>query len=120
MFTGYNIQVLEDITYIRFTESPSYDDVVVVLNEIANNYPYEKRLYDLSSIKFDLTYVELQNLTYHGKQLFVKPNKLAAVAPDDLAYGEMHQFSVHRDDEVCQTRYFRTEPEALQWLNENI
>jgi len=88
-----------------------------IIDEITSNYPYEKRLWDLSKIKFKFTSDEIRAISEYGKSKFPMPNKLAIIATDELVFGEMRMFEVYREQEghtaVC---VFRTEPEALEWL----
>ncbi len=110
---------LEDgITRIKFLAAPSLEQTKAIIDEIVENYPYEKRLWDMSEIKFDFTTDEIQEIAEYGKRKFVKANKLAVYATDDLAYGEMRQFAVYRHEENKATpRAFRSEKAAIEWLN---
>jgi hypothetical protein len=53
----------------------------------------------MSEIKFNFTTDEIQKIAAYGKSKFTKPNKLAIYALDDLAFGEMRQFEVYREEE---------------------
>lgn len=59
MINNYIVTVDNGITYIKFLESPSFGQIKVIIDDIAENYPYEKRLWDLSSVSFDLPVSEL-------------------------------------------------------------
>lgn len=118
MTTTHIITHEDGITKIKFLVSPSYEQAKLMIDEIAENYPYEKRLWDLSEIKFDFTTAEIQRIAEYGKLKFTKPNKLALFALDDLAFGEMRQFEVYREEEgKAFPRVFRNEQEAIKWLN---
>ena len=108
------------VTTIRFTTAPTYQDVVGIIDELVDKYPYEIRLWDLSCINFDFSMDELMAIADYGKGKFIKPNLAAFVAPDDLAYGELRAFEVFREQKSHSTaRVFRTVEEALQWIEES-
>ena len=89
-----------------------------IIDEIVQGYPYEKRLWDLSEIKFDLSLNEIKLISEYGKSKFTKTNKLAIYATNDLAFGEMRQFEVYREEEgKVIPRVFRTKQDAISWLN---
>ena len=108
----------EGITEIKFLVSPTLEQVKLIIDDIVENYPYEKRLWDLSEIQFDFTTNEIQQIAEYGKNKFTKPNKLAVFAIDDLSFGEMRQFEVYREEEgKALPRAFRNKQEAIEWLN---
>ena len=55
MENKYLIKHVNSITRIKFSKNPSYSDAREVIDDIAENFPYEKRLWDFSRIKFDFT-----------------------------------------------------------------
>jgi len=119
MLKIYLIEHVNGITRIQFSKNPTYNDAQTVIDDIAENFPYAKRLWDFSNIKFDFTIDEIKAISEYGKSKFIKPNKLAVVAPDDWAYIELHIFQAHRNQkEHSATRIFRTEQEALKWLKQ--
>ena len=80
--------------------------------------PYQKRLWDLSNIKLDLKIYEIDDIAEYGKTLFIKPGKLAIIAPDDNAYNEMRIFEAFRTLQGhTKARVYRSRSEALEWLN---
>ena len=120
MTDKYTIEHVDGITTILFSDKPTYSDAQAVIDEIAENFPYEKRLWDFSNIRFDFTIDEIKSIAKYGKTKFIKPNKLAIVAPDNWAYIELHIFQAHRQQkDLATARVFRTRREAVQWLNEN-
>ena len=119
MSKNYSIECINGITRIQFSSKPSYSEAQTIIDDIAENFPYEKRLWDLSNIKFNFTMNEIKAISAYGKSKFLKPNKLAIIAPDDLAYAEMRVFEVYREqEEHAVARAFRVEKEALEWLNQ--
>lgn len=118
MSKTHTITIEDGITRIKFLAKPTFDQVKLIIDEIAENYPYEKRLWDLSAIKFDFTTIEIRMISEYGKRIFTKPNKLAIYVTDDLAYGEMRQFEVYREEEnKLLPKVFRDEQTAIMWLN---
>lgn len=117
MTDKYKISVSNGITVTKFLTEPTYDEVKDILDIIAKKYPYEKRLYDMSDIKFNFTTKEIKDISEYGKRIFTKPNKLAIYTIDDLAFGEMRQFMVYREQDGHSTPIvFRDVDEAIQWL----
>ena len=115
MDNKYLIEHVDGITRIEFSRNPTYSDAQDV---IADNFPYEKRLWDFSRIKFDFTIEEIKSIAKYGKSKFSKANKLAIVAPDNWTYIELHIFQAHRrQKDLSETRVLlRTVPEAENWL----
>ena len=113
----YLINHENGITCVRFIQKPSYADLQRAVDDLAENYPYEFRLWDLSDVLFDLSMEDIQAIADYGKRRFTKPNKAAFVAPQDLSYGVMRAFEVYRKQDHADARVFRTREEALEWLN---
>lgn len=104
----YVIEHVDGITKIHFSKNPTYNDAKTVIDDIVDNFPYTKRLWDFSKIKFDLTIDELKSIAEYGKLKFIKPNKLAIVAPDNWAYIELHIFqAVRKQKEHSVARSFQ-------------
>jgi len=117
MSNTYIITHQDGITKIVFLVKPRLNELMLIIDVIAENYPYERRLWDLREVKFDLPTTEIQQISEYGKQKFTKPNKLALVTVDDLAFGEMRQFEVYREEEgKAVPRVFRNEEDAIRWL----
>lgn len=118
MSKNYLIDYIDGITRIKFLHKPTYDEAKMAIDDIAENFPYDKRLWNISNIHFNFTIGEIMSIAEYGKTKFTKPNKIALVASDDLAYGEMRQFEVYREQENhSETKVFRGEQEAIEWLN---
>jgi hypothetical protein len=113
----YTIQHIDGITEIRCDQAPTYNNARAIIDDIAANFPYEKRLWDFSNVDFDFTMEELRSIAEYGKMVFTQPNKVALVATKDLVFGELRAFEVYRDQvEHATARVFRTRQEALAWL----
>ena len=116
MAQKHTIEHKNGITTIRFTGRPSYIECQSAIDDIVEHYPYDLRLWDFSNIEFDLSEKEIIDIANYGKLKFVKPNKLAIVAPQDLAFGQLRAFEVYREEAHAVARVFRTKLEALEWL----
>ena len=117
MAKNYLIENINGITRVKFHSKPTFSEAKMAVNEIYENFPYEKRLWDITNINFNFTTNEIIEIANYGKSKFTKPNKIALIATDDLAYGEMRQFMVYREQEISEARVFRNKQEAIEWLN---
>ncbi|MFC1813927.1 hypothetical protein ACFL03_14680 [Thermodesulfobacteriota bacterium] len=115
MGSKYLIESKDGITTVRFSIDPGLDDICNAIDDVAENYLSELRLWDLSN-GFSLTDAHLQKLAEYGKSKFLIPSKAAVVAPQDLAFGVARVHDVYREDEFLEQRVFRTEQEARAWL----
>ena len=113
----HQITVEDGITKIKFLESPCIEEAKAIIDDLADNYPYEKRLWDMSEIIFNWTIEEIKTISEYGKYKFTRPNKLAIYAVDNVSFGEMRQFEVYREEEgKAYPRAFRDQQEAIDWL----
>jgi len=118
MPNDYIISHENGITKVKFLVQPSLDLAKQIIDEIVDKYPYDKRLWDISNVKFDFTLTEIQTIAEYGKLKFISPSKIAIFAVDDLAFGEMRQFGVYREEEgKTLPQVFRNEQDAIDWLN---
>ncbi len=117
MSRGYAIYSLSGITIIRLTKEPGMKMLKAIIDELAERELYRARLWDLSKIKFNLSYTDLQAIADYGKKKFLKPNLLAMVVGSDFAFGEIRQFMAHREEGVAAANVFHAEEEALRWLH---
>ena len=120
MSDKFNISLEGEITVIEFLAETSYNEVKTMLDDVSENYPYEKRLFDMSNIKFNFSEREIKDIAEYGKKVFIKPNILAIFTKDDLAFGEMRQFMVYREEDGHAAAFvFKDKEEAMEWLLEN-
>ena len=117
MSNDYTISHENGITKVKFFIQPTVDLAKQIIDEIVDKYPYDKRLWDISNIEFDFTLAEIKIIAEYGKLKFINPSKIALLAVDDLAFGEMRQFGVYREEDKVHTRVFRNQQEAIDWLN---
>ena len=83
MSKNYLIDYIDGITRIKFLHKPTYDEAKMAIDDIAENFPYDKRLWNISNIHFNFTIGEIMSIAEYGKTKFTKPNKIALVASDD-------------------------------------
>ena len=115
--TKFTIGRENGITLIRFSEAPTVADAEEVIDRLAKENSYHLRLWDFSRVLFAFTMDEIRAIAGYGKTKFSDKNFLAAVAPQDLAYGTLRAFEVYREEEGhSDARVFRKEQEAIEWL----
>ena len=112
----YSLETDDGITTIRFSRTPELSDLAEIIDYLAENNFYKRRLWDLRPHGLNLSPDQLQQIALYGKSKFLKPSKLAIVASEDLAYGLSRLFEAYRQEEKVLTSVFRIEPEARQWL----
>jgi len=118
MLETYVITENDGITTIKFLENPSFDIVKLIIDELAKNHSYEKRLWDMSEINFDFTTQEIKDIAAYGKQKFSNKNKMAIYTLTDLSFGEMRQFEIYREEKnKASSAVFRDKNSAIDWLN---
>jgi len=77
MSNDYTISHENDITKVQFFIQPTLDLAKQIIDEIVDKYPYDKRLWDISNIKFDFTLAEIKIIVEYGKLKFKSPSKIA-------------------------------------------
>ena len=112
---NYSVTTENGVTIIRFTKHPTLDNVFAIIDITSEDSMPCKRLWDISN-GLNLTSSELQQIAEYGKAKYLKPSKIAILATNDLAFGLAGMFKVYRGDEISQTRVFRTNDEAIDWL----
>lgn len=121
MTKSYTIEHINGITKVQFSKTPSYSEIKIAIDDIAEKFPYDKRLWDFTNTIFSFSENNLKAIAEYGKSKYIKPNKLAIVAPNDMAYDEMKIFQEYRSqDKQSEARIFKSEKEALEWLKLQI
>ena len=113
----YEILVQNGIVIIRFYSKATAKDIIELLELIAEKYPTEKRLWDLTQCDFNVSYKELSAIAEHSKGIFEGPCKIAFLTPQGFTYGQINQFRIHREDDRCQVMQFLALDDAMAWLN---
>ena len=115
MAKNYTIESKEGITIIRLIKEAGLEDLCHAIDDVANNFLSDLRLWDISC-GVNLTDTEISQLAEYGKSKFFIPSKIAIVAPKDLAFGIARMHDVYRKDDLVEQEVFRTEQEAWAWL----
>ncbi|MFQ5350627.1 MAG: hypothetical protein ACE5EG_09320, partial [Thermoanaerobaculia bacterium] len=77
----------------------------------------DRRIWYLTE-NFSFTAEEIKNIAARGRVHWPSAARVAYLAADDLTFGLLRMFEVFREQENYQTRVFREEQEALEWLQE--
>ncbi|MEE4245738.1 MAG: hypothetical protein V2I33_10020 [Kangiellaceae bacterium] len=111
------ITIEQGVSVITAIADVSYETVRETLDIVAQQFPYQRRLWDISTVHFDFNMQELMAISNHSNAIYLEPNKLAIFVTDELALAEMSQLIAFREKEgVSQTRAFKDKEQAMQWL----
>jgi len=97
---------------------PDLQDNKAVLDELAENYPQQLRLWDMRDIVIDQGQLELRDIARHAAETFTKHSRAAFVADDDLTFGTLRMFEVYSEQQTgdLHSRVFRNIEDAIGWL----
>jgi hypothetical protein len=114
----YSIYSLDGIIFVYFFNSPSIEDFFNAIDDVAICDQNRLRLWDLTcGIK--LTSAQVKAIARYAKSQFTTPSsKVAIIAPDKLTFGLFRVHDVEREDSLVEQIVFRTERDALTWLNQ--
>ena len=115
----YTIERVDGITVVTCHELPSFADTQGVIDPMARERTYHLRLWDFSGVRFGWSEADVRRIAEYGKTKFPERNRIAVVAPEDLPYGVLREFEIHREqheDAHSLVRAFRTKQEAWDWL----
>ena len=115
--TDYSIERDENITTIRLHRELTLDEVLDVVDQVAQSDVSNRRLWDLTR-NFVFTSAEIAQIAERGKTHWPSASRVAYVAADDLSFGLLRMFEVYREQENYETRVFREEQGARDWLKE--
>lgn len=116
MTKNYSIKISNGITEIRFTKVAKLSCICDAMDEVIEKYLTNFRLWDISN-GIDLNSSEAQKVGEYAKSKFLTPGWSAIIAPTDLSYGTARMEDVYREDNLVTQKVFRSEQEALDWLN---
>lgn len=117
MARNYSISSSSDTTTIRFTGTPSIDDIKFAIEDVTENSRTRKRLWIMPG-QVSLSHDELRMLAEFQKSQSFAAARVAMVAGDDLTFGLLRMYLVFRHSEGIEGRVFRTLPQAQSWLDE--
>ncbi|CAB5090000.1 hypothetical protein D3OALGA1CA_844 [Olavius algarvensis associated proteobacterium Delta 3] len=113
------IQTVDGLTTIHFSRAPTIGEAKIVIDKLADERSYHLRLWDFGDIFFNFSMDEIREIAEYGKSKFLEPNRMALVAPQDLAFGTLRAFEVYRQEDTHSIpRVFRAKAEAIDWLAE--
>ena len=118
MASKYTIESSQGITTVRFSLAPGEEVLRSAIDELADHYQNDLRLWDFSIFGLSLSNSQLEKLAEYGKRRFTNPSRVAIVASEDLTFGLSRMYEVYREEDRLQFKVFRTELEARQWLLE--
>jgi len=117
MSSKYEITFKDNILFIKLNEKLDLEGVQRLIQQLADNYDYRYRLWDLSTFNADFTLSELRHYACVGEEILTKPSAIALYSPSDRLFGEMRQYAAVRDttnNTVLNT--FRDYDQAVDWL----
>jgi hypothetical protein len=94
-------------------------DLREVLTQLAVFPDTKKELWIISDLTLDISTQEIIGLADLVKSNPQRPDMVAIVADNDLLFGLSRVFSGHREDRQTQVQVFRSETNALDWLNKS-
>lgn len=115
MSAAVRVELNGGVTMIRLLKRLDLEALLAELDEIAQAYRNNRRLWDLSDT-FRYTNEEVRRIAAHGRVIWPGSARVAYLAEDDLAYGLLRMFEVYRKQENYQTKVFRKKPAAMAWL----
>lgn len=117
MQTNYYIEIDDRISVIRFSQKPILSEVISAMDDVSVRGEFRLRLW-IFQAGVDLRTDEIEKIGQYAKKKWPEPAKTAVVTPDDLSFGLARMHDVFREQEGVESRVFRTEREALNWLKE--
>ena len=114
---GYSITTEDDLTIIRLFRDHTVDEMLALMDEVAETTRTKNRLWDVSG-HFALTPDAILQLAARGRSLWQSPSKVAFVAADDVAFGALRVIESRRDQPGYRTNVFRDFDEARRWFDE--
>lgn len=119
MLKNYNINKVNGITTIVFSQVPTIDEGKEIIDILAVESSYHLRMFDFSNILFDWDTGEIAEIAQYSKEKLLEDNRVAFVAPQDLAFGMSRVLEVYRDQEkLSLVGVFRNRQDAEEWLEQ--
>ena len=115
----YSIDIIDEVTIIRFGEEPDMIDIRNSIDDVAALKQKALRLWNFSKGSLNLTSTQIQELADYAKTKFSPPSRVAIVATEDLAFGLSRMYEAFRAQEMVDIEIFRNEQDAHNWLTNN-
>jgi hypothetical protein len=112
----FTIEQHDEIVITRFSQPPTMEDICAAVDEVAASYPSTLRVWDMSAGVDNLDSDKLRRIAQHGKSKLPPHSKAAIIAPEDAVYGLSRMYEVYRENPHTINAAFRTEQEAIAWL----
>jgi hypothetical protein len=117
MNSNFTIERIDGISIIRLKKDMSLAEMLDLVDQVAAAGVTDRRLWDATGyLKFSSE--ELGKIAARGRQHWPTPARVAYLAADDVSFGLFRMFEVFREQENYETRVFREEQEAMNWLKE--
>jgi hypothetical protein len=115
-----SFRVEEGISIIHFTDNPGRLEFIEAINELALNYPYHYRLWDLQDVVINLEQNDLRAIVTYVTDTLPEARRAAFVASDNLSFGKLRMLEAYQQQQGFQSRsrIFRDFSQAWQWLQE--
>ena len=115
----YSIDIIDEVTTIRFAEEPDILDIQNSIDDVAELKQKALRLWNFSNGGLNLTSTQIQELADYAKSKFSPPSRVAIVATEDLAFGLSRMYEAFRAQDMVDIEIFRNEQDAHNWLKNN-
>ena len=109
------VEEMDGITTLRLTRQMTLEEFLGVLDDTLELGLTNRRLWDANR-HFDFSAEEIRAIANHGKKIWPGAARVAFLAEDDLTFGLLRMFEAFREQENYQTKAFRDEEEAREWL----
>ncbi|MCI5105100.1 MAG: hypothetical protein MRY76_00135 [Pseudomonadales bacterium] len=113
-----SVRVEDGISIIHFTHNPGRLEFIEAINELALNYPYQYRLWDLRDVVIKLEQHDLRAIVSFVTDTLTEARRAAFVTSDNLSFGKLRMLEAYQQQHGFQSlsRIFRDFPQAWQWL----
>jgi len=113
--SNFIVEQQDGITTIRLTRRLSVDEFFQMLEDIAGRELSDRRLWD-GTRNFNFSAEEIRRIASSVSSIFPPAARVAFVAADDLTFGQVRMFEAFKDQDDYQTKVFRDEQTAREWL----
>lgn len=114
---SFSVENSEGVTTIRFLRDLGLEEILAIVDVIAEKEKGNRRLWDIRE-HFHLNTAEIRTLAKRGRILWPNAARVAYCVSNDVTFGLLRMFEVFREQDNYQTRVFRDEQVARQWLKD--
>jgi len=120
----YDLEVVEDGSRatVRFRDPISVAEIHEAFEHLSEDgsFVVPQRLWDLRGCTLNLSADELRRLSQSGQARDLGKGRVAVLVDMDLSFGTARMYEVFRESTATSVEVFRTEPEALAWLERAV